>query len=292
MKYLGTTGLTYLCKKISAALAGKLSLDGGAMHNNASITLTNGLTDPVDAAATKIEPGTISTVEGGEYNGLLKTFELQVSAIYPLNYTSGNTLSFEGPVEFYGDSTFRQGIIADTADSTVTYTSGDNLNPTSWTDVDILKSGEAHKSLLQKISVMFKNMRYLKKSVNELENSKFLGWHDTFGPTDITLQSGIISLTYAAGDYTDTTGLYLLEGSMEVLDTFTGTLAMQIDTGSGETIYDTRYIPPGVEVPSMRISTYCMVTKNNYMDLSIGQENTAGAKKVRVSFSISKFANL
>lgn len=51
----------------------------------------------------------------------------------------------------------------DTADSTVTFESGDNLNPVAPTDVPLITSGETHKSLFHKLSTMAKNVRYLLK---------------------------------------------------------------------------------------------------------------------------------
>ena len=51
----------------------------------------------------------------------------------------------------------------DTAENTVTFTSGDATNPTAWTDVALLSSEEKHSSLFAKISTMFKNIRYLYK---------------------------------------------------------------------------------------------------------------------------------
>ena len=59
----------------------------------------------------------------------------------------------------------------DTAENVVSYTSNDATNPDSYTDVDLLKSGETHKSVLQKISTMFKNIRYLYKMLGTADIS-------------------------------------------------------------------------------------------------------------------------
>lgn len=57
----------------------------------------------------------------------------------------------------------------DSAENIVSFTSADALDnedePLAWTDVDMLKSGEKHKSIFNKISTMFKNIRYLYKMV-------------------------------------------------------------------------------------------------------------------------------
>ena len=51
----------------------------------------------------------------------------------------------------------------DTADNVTTFTSNDASESTSWTNVDVMSSGEKHSGLFSKISTMFKNMRYLYK---------------------------------------------------------------------------------------------------------------------------------
>lgn len=51
----------------------------------------------------------------------------------------------------------------DTMDNIVTFTSNDTTESTSWTDVDVMASGEKHNGLFSKISTMFKNIRYLYK---------------------------------------------------------------------------------------------------------------------------------
>ena len=51
----------------------------------------------------------------------------------------------------------------DTTNNIVTFTSGDSPSPTAWTDVDSLVTGEKHSSLLNKISTMIKNVRFLYK---------------------------------------------------------------------------------------------------------------------------------
>lgn len=51
----------------------------------------------------------------------------------------------------------------DTANNTVSYTSEDATNAAVWTEVSTLVSGEKHSSIFNKISKMFKNVRYLWK---------------------------------------------------------------------------------------------------------------------------------
>lgn len=55
--------------------------------------------------------------------------------------------------------------------NTVTFTSGDSISPTAWTDVALLKSGEKHSTIFNKVSTMFKNIRYLYKMLGNTDIS-------------------------------------------------------------------------------------------------------------------------
>lgn len=59
----------------------------------------------------------------------------------------------------------------DSKDSTVTFTSADGKEPTSYTDIALLATGEKHSSILNKISTMFKNVRYLYKMLGTTDIS-------------------------------------------------------------------------------------------------------------------------
>lgn len=78
-----------------------------------------------------------------------------------VNITSGNI----GALALDGDS----------KDNTISFTSGDSTNPTAWTDVSVLTSGEKHSSILNKISVVFKNLRYLYKMLGTTDISALGG---------------------------------------------------------------------------------------------------------------------
>ena len=60
----------------------------------------------------------------------------------------------------------------DTMDNITTFTSNDATESTSWTDVDVMGSGEKHSGLFSKISTMFKNIRYLYKLLGTTDISK------------------------------------------------------------------------------------------------------------------------
>ena len=73
----------------------------------------------------------------------------------------------------------------DSKDNTVSFTSADSTSPTAWTDVAALASGEKHSSLFNKISTMFKNVRYL---------YKMLGTTDISGIDNGTVTGGLSEL--------------------------------------------------------------------------------------------------
>lgn len=55
----------------------------------------------------------------------------------------------------------KQTLTGDTQNNVVTFNSGDTATPTSWADAPVLTSGEKHSSILNKVSTMFRNVRYL-----------------------------------------------------------------------------------------------------------------------------------
>ncbi|MCI8326955.1 MAG: hypothetical protein HFI37_04175, partial [Lachnospiraceae bacterium] len=57
------------------------------------------------------------------------------------------------------------------SDDIVTFTSNDQVSPSEWTDVPVLASDEKHSSIFNKISTMFKNVRYLYKMIGTTDIS-------------------------------------------------------------------------------------------------------------------------
>lgn len=57
----------------------------------------------------------------------------------------------------------------DISEKTVTFESQDAEDPEEWTDVDVLATGTKLSLLFQKVSSMFKNIRFLKKKTDELD---------------------------------------------------------------------------------------------------------------------------
>lgn len=67
-----------------------------------------------------------------------------------------------------------------TGDSKVNFTSGDSTSVTGWTDVSALTSGSTHATILNRISTMMKNVRYLWKligstSISSIGNGTLTG---------------------------------------------------------------------------------------------------------------------
>ena len=81
----------------------------------------------------------------------------------------------------------------DSANNTVTFTSGDSTSPTGWADILKVASGETHASLLRKFSLAVKNLRYL---------YKMLGSTDISSISDGTV-TGILSFLKSSLDTTN-----------------------------------------------------------------------------------------
>ena len=87
--------------------------------------------------------------------------------IYPVTkvgavYTDDGTTPIGDWVDDINDAVDNaQSKTGDTKDNVITYTSGDSTTPTGWSNVTALTTGETHSSLFNKISTMFKNIRYI-----------------------------------------------------------------------------------------------------------------------------------
>ena len=85
-----------------------------------------------------------------------------------LSYTSTNPVQNKVVNTEFGKKLNTDG---DSKDLTNTFVSQDSTNVTQWTNVDVLTSGEKHSSVFNKISTMFKNIRYLYKMLGTADIS-------------------------------------------------------------------------------------------------------------------------
>lgn len=90
----------------------------------------------------------------------------------------------------------------DTTNNIVTFTSGDSPSPTAWTNVDSLVTGEKHSSLLNKISTMIKNVRFLYKVLGTTDIST-IGDGTVTGAVSTLNSSLNDKLTYIDVTFTD-----------------------------------------------------------------------------------------
>lgn len=74
----------------------------------------------------------------------------------------------------------------DAKDAIVTFTSGDSINPTGWSEIEVVSTGEKLGSLMQKFSLFAKNVRYL---------WKFMGNTSLSGIGDGTVTGAVSSLS-------------------------------------------------------------------------------------------------
>ena len=99
-----------------------------------------------------IKKGIIDYIHKDSKSGTIIFPRTLASAVYDKN---GEPISNKLNTGMYKES--------DTKDNVITFESGDSSSFDSWTDIDILESGETHKSIFKKLSTMIKNVRYLYK---------------------------------------------------------------------------------------------------------------------------------
>lgn len=118
----------------------------------------------------------------------------------------------------------------DSANNTVTFTSGDAANPTGWADVGVIASGEKHSSLWRKFSLAVKNVRYLYKLLTSGALSTLLGNNLTANRAVVANGSGKL----AAAGVTSTELGYLagakskVQDQIDALNTHIGTMGQGV----------------------------------------------------------------
>lgn len=161
-----------------------------------------GYTDARIAQLINGAPGTLDTL--GEIAKAMQENDTVVDALEQAMGTKASQAEVDGHT---GNSTIhitaserqswngRQTMTGDTKDNTVSFTSGDAANPTGWTDVELMASGEKHGSLWRKASLFTKNVRYL---------WKLLGSTSLAGIGDGTVTGAISALNTGLGNLIQT----------------------------------------------------------------------------------------
>lgn len=114
------------------------------------------------------DDGTVSFVDVTTYSQVGDNF----SAI---DINSTNTKVNENSSGISNNAKEISSIKSDSGKCKTLFNSGDSTSATSWTDVDVFKTGELNSSLWEKASTMFKNLRYL-YSIAGLINTKILDY--------------------------------------------------------------------------------------------------------------------
>ena len=115
------------------------------------------------------DDGTVSFVDVTTYSQVGDNF----SAI---DINSTNTKVNENSSGISKNKSDISSILSDSGKCKTLFNSGDSTtSATSWTDVDVFKTGELNSSLWEKASTMFKNLRYL-YSIAGLINTKRLDY--------------------------------------------------------------------------------------------------------------------
>ncbi len=173
----------------TTAVADKLSKTGDTQNNTTTFTSDDTSTSPSSFTS-------ISLVTSGEtHSSLFKKMSQAIKNIRWLNNNKRTT----GAYDTYRD--------------TVAFTSGDSSDSsaTSWTSVSTLSSGLTHATLLNRISTMMKNTRYLKNQISGLTKYKFSSYAAVWsGSQDIT--SNNYSIITVTGTIPSTTVNYSIIG--------------------------------------------------------------------------------
>lgn len=128
---------------------------------------------------------------------------------------------------------------SDTEDNMVTFESGDSLSFDSWTDVDILESGESHKSIFNKLSTMVKNVRYLYKILGNTDISSINNGTVTGALNLLTSETSTLKKSVAEGKAAIANALSA-QGQSTAVDAAFATLASNV-TVMGNARYNSGY---------------------------------------------------
>lgn len=97
---------------------------------------------------------------------------------------------------------------ADVSGGVVNYTSGDSSSPTAWADVSVMASGSTLATLMNRISTMVKNVRYIWSKIGTTDISgigggTLTGAVSTLNENVMSSSAGVITSTMASGTVRD-----------------------------------------------------------------------------------------
>lgn len=188
--------------------------------------------------------GIIDYIHKDSKNGTIIYPRTLASAVYDKN---GEPISNKLNTGMYKES--------DTEDNVVTFESGDSLSFNSWTDVDILESGESHKSIFNKLSIMVKNVRYLYKILGNTDISSINNGTVTGALNLLTSETSTLKKSVADGKASIANALSA-QGQSTAVDAAFATMANNIITvgnnqySAGITFADGRENPDSVNYQS------------------------------------------
>ncbi len=163
-----------------------------------------------------------------------------------------------------GSDTYKATGTAVVENAAPTYTSGDAASPTSWTDVTVLSSGLSVKTLLNRISTMIKNVRWLYSKLGTTE----------LGTTATTITGAIAEHESDISTLNSKTTSYLLSASVS---------SQSFTAGEIRAIQFTLTVPAGFRVISISdVSNFAYL---------IGVPITWGLGDGQVTVYMNYFAN-
>jgi hypothetical protein len=178
-------------------------------------------------------------------------------------------------------------IDGDSADNTVSYTSGDAETPKEWSEVALLEDKETHKSILNKVSTMFANLRYLYNNVGKIK-----GIIETLDGCTSNTEEGYVASALALSELNSkfTSTHFDISGYLNT-ELITGITTAWIDkSGNVCSIYlelNFNNLPSGISIINKTSLPDDLKPFSDYQDLSIIKNNNAELKNATLRCWIS-----
>lgn len=177
---LDTVDVTVENTHVAYGMSGSDTVIPTSLPNPYALTFTGGATGSYDGSFAMSVDIPSNTDANVSQTNTTSSADYRVLLSYNANDTtqtvgarkSGKFLANPSTGKFTATS-----LVAQTGDSTVTFTSNDSTdaNATSWTNVTQLATGITHATFFQRVSQMFKNVRYLYKMLGTTDISSIGG---------------------------------------------------------------------------------------------------------------------